>query len=156
MVVAVAIVGVVKVAFDQVIDMIAMGNRRMAAVGAMFVAGIVASAKMIRGATVWIFSSYGKTVLFDLAAFLVVQMTIMKVIDMAFMDNGGVSTGGTVFMLVIFAGVRHVITSDQVKGEKETAGLDNRTILPGKPKSGRSRFPGHLPGVWLISGSGQP
>ena len=147
MVVAVAVVGVVKVAFDQVVDMVAVGNRRMAAVGAVFVAGIVASAMMSRSATIWIFSSYGQTVLFNLAAFLMVQMTIMQVIDMAFMDDAGVTTGRTVFMVVIFAGVSHFITSDQVKSGKEAAGLDTRAILTGKPKSGRSRFDGHLPGV---------
>ena len=134
MVVTVPVVRVVKVAFDQVIDMVAVGNRGMAAVGAMLVTGIVACAMVSRSATIWVFSSYTKAVLFDLAPFLMVQMAIMEVIDMAFVDDAGVTTGGTVFVLMIFAGVSHFITSDRVKDGKESRTILSRETTPEPPE----------------------
>lgn len=100
-------VGMVQVPIHQVIDMVAMGHGLMAAIGAMLVGRFVTAALVRRGATLGVVSIYGQGVLFDLAIFLMVEVAIMQVIDMALVNDGGVSAGGTMLVVVIFVLVAH-------------------------------------------------
>lgn len=72
----------VKPAVHKVIDVIAMRNGLVPAVGAMNMAGVVAHVTEFRRATVGILSAYLNGVLFNGAAGLMVQMAVMQVIDM--------------------------------------------------------------------------
>jgi hypothetical protein len=71
-----------KPAVHEVIDVIAMRNGLMSAVGAVDMAGVVVRMTKFWGATVGILSVDVNGVLFNDVARLMVQMTVMQVIDM--------------------------------------------------------------------------
>ncbi|WP_425904845.1 hypothetical protein [Nitrobacter sp. TKz-YC02] len=71
-----------KPAVHEVIDVIAMRNGLMSAVGAVDMAGVVARMTKFWGATVGILGVDVDGVLFNDVARLMVQMTVMQVIDM--------------------------------------------------------------------------
>lgn len=72
----------VKPAVHKVVDVIAMRNGLVPAVGTVNMAGVVAHVTEFRRATVGILSAYLNGVLFNGAAGLMVQMAVVQVIDM--------------------------------------------------------------------------
>lgn len=72
---------VMKPAVHEVIDVIAVWNGLMPAVGTVNMAGVVANMTKLRSATVGILSTYVDDMFFDSVARLMVQMTVMQVID---------------------------------------------------------------------------
>lgn len=73
---------VMKPTVHKVIDMVAMWNGLMPAIGTMNVAGVVPHVTKFRRAAIGVLSVYLDGVLFNHVARLMVQMTVMQVIDM--------------------------------------------------------------------------
>ena len=65
MIVAVAIVLVVQMAIDEIVDVIAMRNRFVSAVRTMYMCCIVSTAIMPAGTGVWVRIVYIQSVFFD-------------------------------------------------------------------------------------------
>jgi hypothetical protein len=77
MVIAVVAVRVVQMAIDQVIDMITMGHRLMAATWAVYMIGGVAGALMAWRAALWVVSVHRQAVLVDMIAMHMVQVAVV-------------------------------------------------------------------------------
>lgn len=93
-------VDVVQAAIHQVVDMIAMGNGFVAAIGAMDVIGRMATALAV-GALVGIGGVDGEGVLVHVIAMHVVQVAIVKIVDVPVVLDGGVSAIRPMLMAVI-------------------------------------------------------
>lgn len=108
MVVAMTVVLVMQVSVDQIIDVIAMGNGWVPATWAMDMLRTVAHAVVAAGASSRICIGYLECMLLDLAVgTLVVQVSIVKVIDMSIVLDGRVATILAMDMIVVFVGVGH-------------------------------------------------
>jgi len=82
-VVAVVAVRVVQVALHQVIDVIAVRDRRVAAIRAVLVALVVVAAIVLGSAAGRVRRVDRQGVVFNFAAGLVVQVAVVQVIDVA-------------------------------------------------------------------------
>ena len=107
MVVAVIAVGMVQLPRDQVVDMIAVRNRLVTAARTMLVIGFMTRVAERRRAMVRILGAHLDRVLLDDVAVLMMQMTVMKVVDMVAMLNSDVAAAGTVPMRMVFVDVGH-------------------------------------------------
>jgi len=99
-VVAVAVVRMVKMAVDEVVDMIAMRNRFVSAVGTMDVGAVVSTALMVRGADRRIRGRESDYVLVNMAVVEMMKMTIVKVIDVVLVLDGSMTATGFVLVFV--------------------------------------------------------
>jgi len=111
-VVAVVAVRMVQVASDEVIDMIAVRHRLVAAAGAMRVARLMAGAAVGSRAAVGVGLGDLDHVLVDMIAVGMVQVPVMQMVHMALMAHGGVTAAGPMLVRVIgvllsAAGVGH-------------------------------------------------
>ena len=103
MVVAVAIVLVVQVAIDQVIDMVAVRNRRVSASRSVHVVGRVGRAGMSAGAGGWVMSRDLQDMLFDHPVEgRVMQVSIVEVVDMSIMFDCRMPAVFSVDMVMVF------------------------------------------------------
>jgi hypothetical protein len=103
MVVAVAIVLVVQVAIDQVIDMVAVRDRRVSASGSVHVVGRVGRADMSAGAGGWVMSRDLQDMLFDHSIEgRVMQVSIVEVVDMSIMFDCRMPAVFSVDMVMVF------------------------------------------------------
>lgn len=103
MVVAVAIVLVVQVAIDQVIDMVAVRNRRVSASRTVHVVGRVGRAGMSAGAGGWVMSRDLQDMLFDHPVECrVMQVSIVEVVDMSIMFDCRMPAVFSVDMVMVF------------------------------------------------------
>ena len=103
MVVAVAIVLVVQVAIDQVIDMVAVRNRRVSASRSVHVVGRVGRAGMSAGAGGWVMSRNLQDMLFDHPVEgRVMQVSIVEVVDMSIMFDCRMPAVFSVDMVMVF------------------------------------------------------
>ena len=98
-VVAVAAVRMMQVPVHEVIDVVAMRDRFMAATGAVDMRSIVAGAG--RGVAVGIRRADFDDVLIDVPGVRVVQMPVVQVIDVPVMFDRGVAAAGAVFVVVV-------------------------------------------------------
>jgi hypothetical protein len=96
-------VRMMEVAADAVVDVSAVRNRLMAAAGAVDMTRLMAAATMVGGAVVGVLTRHLDHVLVDMTLVRMVQVTIMQVIDVAGMMDGGMAT--TLTMLVSMIGV---------------------------------------------------
>ena len=94
------IVHMVQVAIDQIIDMITVRHRFVAAAGAVHMA-----ACQIGNAAIGIGRGYGHHMFIDMIAVRVMQMAIMQIIDMAIMAHGGVAAARPMHMGMAGVGV---------------------------------------------------
>ena len=101
MVVAVVAVRMMQMAIDEVIDVVAMRHRFVAAARAMHVAGFVAVAVMVGGADVRVGGADGDGVFIDVVAVRVVQVAAVQVINVAFVCDGGVTAIRAVLVFVV-------------------------------------------------------
>lgn len=101
MVIAVALVLVVQMAVHQVINVVAVGHRLVAAAGAVAMVSAVASACVAAGALVRIAFGHGNDVLVHVVAVGVVQVAVVQVIRMALVANGLVAAAGAVPVVVV-------------------------------------------------------
>ena len=100
MIVAVSAMRVVEVALHQIVDVIRMWHRFVAAAGTVGVAGGMSRAIVIRRALHRIRVRCFDRVLVDMVAMHVVQMAVVQVIDMIAMPYGDVTAAGTMFVRV--------------------------------------------------------
>jgi hypothetical protein len=95
-VVAVVAMGVVEAAVDEVVDVIAVGDGGVAAVGAVDVGFVVSLVGVL--ALVGVFLADGDGVMLDLSVAGVFQAAVVEVIDVAFVADGDVAAAGAVLM----------------------------------------------------------
>lgn len=104
MVVAVIAVRMVKVTVDEIVHVITMGDDLVTAVGAVFVAGCMARAGMVRRALGAVCLVDIDCMFDDAAAVLMMQMAVVKIVHVPVVLDGGVTAVGTVLMIVILVG----------------------------------------------------
>jgi len=98
-------VGMVEVAIDEIIDMIAVGNGLVPAIGTVDMAIVVGSLVVMIPATSRVGVCHRYDMLFDFTvAFLMMEVPIMKVIDMVAMPNSGVPAVSSVLVIMIGVG----------------------------------------------------
>ena len=103
MVVAVAIVLVMQVAIDQVIDMVAVRDRRVSASRSVHVVGRVGRAGMSAGAGGWVMSRNLQDMLFDHPVEgRVMQVSIVEVVDMSIMFDCRMPAVFSVDVVMVF------------------------------------------------------
>jgi hypothetical protein len=107
-IVAVVAVRMVQVATHEVIDVVAVRHRFMAAVGPVTMCLLVSGAVMAGGAAGRIGTGDRQPVFLDVAAVLVVQMAVVQVIGVAVVVDGRVAAVRPVLMVVAFVVSRHV------------------------------------------------
>jgi hypothetical protein len=107
MVVAVIAVGVMQVAGDEVIDMVAVRHGLVAATGSMPVALVMLVAVMLGRAGGRVTAAHLELVLLDPCLPRMMQMAIMQVIDVAFVANAGMATVRAVLVRVFFVVLGH-------------------------------------------------
>ena len=92
-----------QMAVDEVVDMVAVRNSRMPAIGSMHVPGGMSAALMVRRASTWIGAAHREFMFFDLAVgTLVMQMPVVQVVDMSLMLDGRMAAICPVLMRMIF------------------------------------------------------
>jgi hypothetical protein len=99
-IVAMACVHMVQAAIDQIIDMIAVRHRFMAAAGAVDM-----GAGRRRGAAIGIGGRNRDHMFINMIAMRVMQVAIMQIIDMAIMVHGGVAAAWPMHMGMAGVGV---------------------------------------------------
>jgi hypothetical protein len=93
---------VVEMSGDEVVDVIAVRDGGMAAIGAVHVIGGVAAALVVRGAGARVGGADRQRVLFDLAVGKrVMQVAVVQVIDVSLVVDGGVTAVRAMLMRVI-------------------------------------------------------
>jgi hypothetical protein len=103
MVVAVAIVLVMQVAIDQVIDMVAVRDRRVSASRSVHMVGRVGRTGMSAGAGGWVMSRDLQDMLFDHPVEgRVMQVSIVEVVDMSIMFDCRMPAVFSVDMVMVF------------------------------------------------------
>jgi hypothetical protein len=100
-VVAVVAVRVMQVARDQVIGMVAVWHRLVAAARAMPMVRVMPAAAVVRRATVGIPRAHGDDMLVVMAIVRVMKMAVMEIIDVAIVAHGDVAAARTVCMRVV-------------------------------------------------------
>ncbi len=110
-VVAMTVVGVVQMAVDEVVHMVAVRNGFVAAVRAVGMVGPMAFARVPLGAIDGVGGAHVKDVLIDVVVMHRVEMTVVKIIDMVVVADCSVAAGFVVLVGVVFvdlvSGVRH-------------------------------------------------
>lgn len=105
MIVAVAVVRVVQVTVDEVVDVIAVWHRLVTTICTMHVIGGVRAAGVGRSARGGVGGVDRDGALIDVAVVLVMQMSVMQIVDMIAVLDGGVTAGRTVDVIVLGMGV---------------------------------------------------
>lgn len=101
-------VRMVEMSVDEIVDVIAMGNGRMPAVRTMDMTRRMPAARMAGGAARRVDRGHADAVLLDRpVGILVVQVTIVQIVDMPFVFDRGMAASRTVFVIVIGVHVRH-------------------------------------------------
>ncbi|WP_157991666.1 hypothetical protein [Caldimonas tepidiphila] len=101
MVVAVIAVRVVQVTVDQIVDMITVRHRLMSTSWAMDVAGLVALTTMRGGADIRIGGVDSNYVLVDMVAMRMVQVAVVKVVDMVLVQHRSVAAVGAMLVIMM-------------------------------------------------------
>jgi hypothetical protein len=111
MIVAVIAVRMMQVACDEVVRVVAVRDRVVAAVGAVLVAFLMAAAIVAGRAASRIRGVDRQHVFLDGAAIGMVQMSVVKIIDVAVVEDARVPATRTMLVSVVFMLSRHVIIS---------------------------------------------
>ena len=106
-IIAVIAVRVMQVTIYEIIDVIAMRHRGVAAVRAVLVRLLVPLASVLRRAVGRIGRADFERVFLDLVSLHVMQVAIVQVIDMAFVHDARVAAAWAVLMSVPLVMVRH-------------------------------------------------
>jgi hypothetical protein len=91
MIVAVIAMGVMQMPGDDVVDMVAVRNRFMAATGTMLVSSVMGAAIMPWRAVGWIGTALLQSMLVDMVPVHVVKMAIVQIVRMVFVLDGGMT-----------------------------------------------------------------
>lgn len=101
MVVAVAVVGVVQVPVDEIVDVVAVRDRWMPATRTVHVSGVVPGAPMLGRACIGIRPRHADRVLVHVIAVGMVQMPVVDVVDVTVVPHGDVAAVRSVHVLVV-------------------------------------------------------
>ena len=107
MIVAVIAVGVMQVSLDQVVDVIAVGHRLVATVGAVFVLDLVILSCGLGRAAVRVLVADGDPMLVEVIVVRMMEMAIVQIVRVPVVADCDMSTVRAVLVLVV--GVRGVI-----------------------------------------------
>jgi hypothetical protein len=99
-IVAVVAMGMVEMAVDEIIDVVAVRDGRVSAAGAMHMAGLVSATVVPRGASIGVRRRHFDHMLFDLLAVRMMKMPVVQVVHMPLMLDGRVSAIRAVLMNV--------------------------------------------------------
>jgi len=124
-IVAMVAVRVMQVAVDQVIDMVAVGHRFMAAAGAVAVGLVVAVALVFRGAAIRVFGADFQHMLVHVIAVGMVQMTVVQVINVILMADGHMAALRPVLMGMAFVNRVVVGIHDEDNGNRIPEKINN-------------------------------
>ena len=102
MIIAVLIVRVMEMPIDQIVDMIAVRHRFVAATGAMCMGLRMASAKVFGRAIFRIVACNSNYMFISVIPVLVMQMPVMQIIDMIIMHDTRMAALRPVWMSMIF------------------------------------------------------
>ena len=80
-----------QVTVNEIVDMIAVGHSRMTATRSVNVTSLVTAACMIRRAVIGIVGAHIQRMLIDVVAVRMVQVPVMKVVDMVAVLDCGMS-----------------------------------------------------------------
>jgi hypothetical protein len=100
-IVAVVAVRVVQMAVDQIVDVVAVRHRLVAATRPVLVPRLVAGAAVIGRAAVGIAGRHLDDVLVDVIAVGMVQVAVVQIVDVVAVANGAMTAVGTVLVRVI-------------------------------------------------------
>ena len=116
MVIAVVTVWMVQASVNEIVDVVAVGHGFVATPRSMHVPRFLAAARMQRRAAIGVLVGNLNHMLDDRSVFAgVVQVTIMKIVDMVAVLNTGVLTIGTVLVIVVLVNVTHSVS--QITGK---------------------------------------
>jgi hypothetical protein len=101
MVVAVVAVGVVQVPIDEIVDVIAMGHRLVAASRTMHVTRLVPAALVRRRTGIRVLRRHLDRVFIDVARVHVVQVAVVQIVHVVTMLHGGMAAAGSMLMGVV-------------------------------------------------------
>ena len=107
MVITVIAVRVMEVTIDQVVNVVAVGNRRVAAVRAVLVSLFVSLAAVLGRACGGVRLTDRQSVLFHHVAIDMMQVTVVQIIDMAVVHDAGVAAVRAVLVGVPLVMMRH-------------------------------------------------
>jgi hypothetical protein len=111
MMIAMAIVLMMKVSIDEVIDVVAVRNRRMSTSRPVDMVLAMGRAIMSARAGGWIVSRHLQRVFFNSPRFsLMVKMTVVQIVHVIAMLNRCMAAFGSVNVIVMFVILRHVST----------------------------------------------
>jgi hypothetical protein len=96
MVVAMIAVRMVEAPVDEVIDMVSMGYRLMAAIWTMPMRCIVPSRRLVGRAAIRVLGCYFDDMVIDAAVFNVLEVPLIKIIDVVGVPNRDVATSRAV------------------------------------------------------------
>ena len=92
MVVAMIAVRMVQAPVDEIIEMVSMGDRLMAAIWTMLMRCIMPFRRLIARAAIRVLRRYFDDMLIDAATFKVLKVPLIKIIDVVCMPNRNVAT----------------------------------------------------------------
>jgi len=101
MIVAVPIVLMMEMTVHQVVHVIAVGNRRVATAWTMYVVACMSGAVVTQSAVVRVVAVHVEFVLVDMIPVRMVQMTVMEVVDVAVMDDRGMTAVRAMTVIVV-------------------------------------------------------
>ncbi len=90
--------GVVQMTIDQIIDVVAMGHRFVAAARAVDMAAVMSATIVLGGAGARVGGRHADDVLIDMALVRVMEMSVVKIIDMIVVLDGGMTAAGLMLM----------------------------------------------------------
>lgn len=110
MIIAMTAAGMVQMPFHQVINVITVRHGFVTTASSMLVIAVVAAAIVIRCAIGSISATNAQRMIVHMIAMYVVEVTVMKIVFMAIMLDGLVTTTFTVFMVMsfMFASATHL------------------------------------------------
>jgi hypothetical protein len=101
MIITVIAVRMVQMAGDEIVDMIAMRNRFVAAARAMNMSSIVSGAAMVGRASIRVFVAHLNPMFIHMIGVRMVKMAIVEIIHMVTMPNGKVTAAGPMRVIVV-------------------------------------------------------
>jgi hypothetical protein len=129
MVVAVVRVRVMQMASDEVVDVVAVGNRLMTAASAVDVAGLVAFTSMLRRTSRGVLDVDLEYVLIDVVVVRMMQMALVQVVEMIAVRHRDVAAAGPVLVGVIWvrAVLGHIRSVHETRTSRQAAESKKRS-----------------------------
>jgi hypothetical protein len=101
MVIAVVAMGMVQVTVDEIVDMIAMRDRFVAAARSMNVSSVMSGAAMVWRATIRVLVAHFNAMFVHMIRARMVKMAIVEIIHMAAVPDSNVAAAGSMHVIVI-------------------------------------------------------